>query len=80
MRAGDVYAELVKYWKSVGNFEQAFQTIEKMRARRIYVAPYLDSQLLAEIYRAVGQDVAGADEDDGVGEEIDEISEMPEDN
>ena len=54
---------------------QAYELIEDMRNRKIILSPYLDQTMVNSIYQAVG--VAPADDggsDDGIDEEIDEVS------
>ena len=74
IRVGDVYALIVEYWYSQGNMEQAYQHIERMRAQRIQLGPYLDKNMVDAVYTAMGiEETRGAgDDDDGIGEEIDE--------
>lgn len=74
IRIGDVYALLVEYWHAQRNMEQAYALIEKMRGQRIILSPYLDNQMVAEVYRAMGiaANPAQAEHDDG-GIDEDEI-------
>ena len=70
-----------------GNFEAAYKYIQLMEERNIALSPYIESDILSEIYRAVGvtpgekkkrasmeakQDVRSDASD--VGDEIDEVS------
>eukprot|EP00927_Polykrikos_kofoidii_P019571 TRINITY_DN19165_c2_g1_i1.p1 TRINITY_DN19165_c2_g1~~TRINITY_DN19165_c2_g1_i1.p1 ORF type:complete len:1451 (-),score=223.71 TRINITY_DN19165_c2_g1_i1:186-4538(-) len=88
MRIGDVFAQLVEHFVEVHDYENARLNVDRMRDRGITLAPYLDRTLLETIYGAVGLPVpeseAGGgpmfgavgtvheEDDDGVGEEIDE--------
>lgn len=73
IRIGDVFATLVEYWHGQRNMEQAFHLIEKMRARGIILSPYLDSQMVSEVYRAMGKSSSPLDAENDNGIEEDEI-------
>ena len=63
---GDVYALIVEYWYSQGNMEQAYQHIERMRAQRIQLGPYLDKNMVDAVYTAMGiEETREAGDDDG---------------
>ena len=53
VRVGDVYALLVEYYHQQGNMQQAYVLIEKMRERKIILNPYLDTELIEEVYRTM---------------------------
>eukprot|EP00976_Prorocentrum_cordatum_P088994 1187569-Prorocentrum_minimum.AAC.2 len=77
IRVGDVFALLIEYHQSVKQYDAAYTLIEKMNARKIILSPYLDQEMLNTIYRAVGKPIVnqrmrGADDDDGIDEDIDE--------
>eukprot|EP00951_Prasinocladus_malaysianus_P006380 scaffold45330_cov45-Prasinocladus_malaysianus.AAC.1 len=71
IRIGDVFAMLIEHWHGQRNMEQAYQLIEKMRARNIILSPYLDSQMVAEVYKAMGinSNPAAAENEDGIEDE-----------
>lgn len=84
IRVGDVFALLIEYYYSIGQYGPAYKTIEQMRQRGIILSPYLDQAMVQQIHQAVGvqmQDENGAqpqqqhqqqnDEHD-IGEEINE--------
>eukprot|EP00192_Tetraselmis_astigmatica_P000931 CAMPEP_0117694304 /NCGR_PEP_ID=MMETSP0804-20121206/27375_1 /TAXON_ID=1074897 /ORGANISM="Tetraselmis astigmatica, Strain CCMP880" /LENGTH=1395 /DNA_ID=CAMNT_0005507981 /DNA_START=130 /DNA_END=4318 /DNA_ORIENTATION=+ len=73
IRIGDVFAMLVEYHHGQRNFERAYQLVEKMRVRRIILSPYLDSQMVAEIYRAMGLSSTPMDAEQDNGIEEDDI-------
>jgi len=53
----------------IDNFRVAYEYVEKMRARRILLGPYLDQEMVETIYAQVG--VAPVlDEEDIVDEDI----------
>eukprot|EP00753_Platysulcus_tardus_P003573 PLAT12468.31.p1 GENE.PLAT12468.31~~PLAT12468.31.p1 ORF type:complete len:1453 (-),score=862.37 PLAT12468.31:92-4450(-) len=80
VRVGDVYALLVVHFynsRAEDSMRQAFQLISDMRERGIDLDPYLDHDLITDVYRALGRSpppAAGATgddyEDDGVDVEI----------
>ena len=74
VRVGDVFALLVEYYHSQGNMQQAYMLIEKMRGRNIILSPYVDSELIEQVYSAMGveQTAAPAPAAGGVDEEMDE--------
>jgi len=84
VRIGDIFAQLVEHYSEVRNLEDAHRTVERMRARGIILTPYIDSQTLEAIYKAVDQPVpeieqaavapavAVGEDLDGVEEEIEE--------
>jgi intraflagellar transport protein 140 len=60
VRVGDVFALLIEYYHAEGSMEFAYGLIEKMRERGIILAPYLDQEMVEQIYAAMGID-AGDD-------------------
>jgi intraflagellar transport protein 140 len=81
VRVGDIFALMVEYYYSQSQYVEAYESIERMVERRIILEPYLDRKMVEHIYREVGQPLhnAGADDDDGVGEELDEEIEEDDD-
>lgn len=73
IRVGDVYALLIEYWYAQANFQQAYTLVEQMKDRGIVVAPYVDGDMLDNVYREMGVEVepsgagAGARAGDGGG-------------
>jgi len=57
LRVGDVYALMVEWYHSQGQYDQAYQLIEKMVSRSIVLAPYLDQEMVATICSSVGAPV-----------------------
>jgi intraflagellar transport protein 140 len=57
LRVGDVYALMVEWFHSQGEMSQAFDLIQKMAARSIVLAPYLDQEMVSAICSAMGVDV-----------------------
>eukprot|EP00966_Prymnesium_polylepis_P325904 7381841-Prymnesium_polylepis.1 len=54
IRVGDVYALMVEWFYSQHQMEQAYNLIEKMRARSIILSPYLDHKMVQAICAAMG--------------------------
>ncbi len=54
IRLGDVFAQLVEFFNSARQFQQAYTYIEKMRKKNIIITPYLDPSLVEQVYSAVG--------------------------
>jgi len=79
VRVGDVFALLVEFYHSQGNMQQAYVLIEKMQERKIIINPYLDTELVDQVYQTMGEEYGGqggggggGGHDDGIGEEMDE--------
>jgi len=70
IRVGDGFALLIEFYYAQRNMEQAYRLIEKMRERHIILNPYLDQDMINNIYQAVGVAVEkpaparGADDDE----------------
>lgn len=70
VRAGDVFAALVELFVARGEWQQAYRTIERMQQRRIELAPYLEQELINNVYAQVGVAPPGAaEQDSGVVDE-----------
>merc|ERR1712127_166268 len=76
VRVGDVFALLVEFYHSQGNMQQAYVLIEKMQERKIIINPYLDTELVDQVYQTMGEEYGGqggggggGGHDDGIGEE-----------
>ena len=54
LRVGDVYALMVEWFHSQGQYEQAYDLITKMVARQIVLAPYLDAEMVQAICGSMG--------------------------
>lgn len=63
IRIGDVYAQLIEYYYSKENYQQAYQLLSKMRSKGIILNPYLDQEIIDTIYSKVGVKTNSADED-----------------
>ncbi|KAL2623040.1 hypothetical protein R1flu_003245 [Riccia fluitans] len=70
VRIGDLYALLIEFYCSQESMEQAYQVVEKMRARKIPLGPFVDQNMLLSIYQALGFDATEEDLTDTIGEEI----------
>ena len=57
IRVGDCFALLIEYYHSVSRMDEAFDLMERMKARRIVLNPYLERTMMDEICRAVGREI-----------------------
>jgi len=57
LRVGDVYALMVEWFYSQAQMDQAYSLIEKMIARSIVLAPYLDQEMITQICATMGVEV-----------------------
>ena len=74
IRIGDVYAQLIEYYYGQGNSENAYHYLQKMRASNIVITPYLDPEMVENIFSTMGISTTanpGPGEDD-IEEEIGE--------
>ncbi len=74
VRVGDVIAQLVELFYANKDAKRAFEYIQKMIARKIRINPYLDQELIDNVYVAVGMPPpsAAAAGQEGATEEIGE--------
>ena len=56
IRAGDCLAMLVEHYHGAGRMEDAYEHLRDMESRNIALHPYVDAQILEEVFRAVGAD------------------------
>lgn len=72
IRLGDVFAQLIEHYYYKDSFQDAYKYLDKMKKKNIIVTPYLDPQIVDEIYKAVGIQVptTTVDNDDGIDEDI----------
>jgi hypothetical protein len=56
IRAGDCLAMLVEHYHGAGRMEDAYEHLRDMESRSIALHPYVDAQILDEVFRAVGAD------------------------
>lgn len=56
IRAGDCLAMLVEHYHGAGRMEDAYEHLRDMESRSIALHPYVDAQILEEVFRAVGAD------------------------
>lgn len=54
VRAGDVLAMLVEYFHLIGKLKEAYVYLQEMEERRIQVHPYIDAEIIEQIYKAAG--------------------------
>jgi len=72
IRLGDVFAQLIEHYFYKQGFQDAYKYLEKMKKKNIIVTPYLDPQIVEDIYKGVGIEMPGRndDNDDGIDEDI----------
>jgi len=66
VRVGDAFAMLVEHRHGQRDFRAAHELLRQMKQRRIVLNPYVEKDMVAEIYAAVG--ASERDDDDGGGE------------
>mmetsp|Transcript_2350 Transcript_2350/g.4465 ORF Transcript_2350/g.4465 Transcript_2350/m.4465 type:complete len:216 (-) Transcript_2350:214-861(-) len=66
VRVGDAFAMLVEHRHGQRDFRAAHELLRQMKQRRIVLNPYVEKDMVAEIYAAVG---ASERDDDGGGGE-----------
>lgn len=54
IRIGDVFAQLVEYYYEKGDMQSALTYLQKMRRRKIILTPYLDNDMITNIYSSNG--------------------------
>ena len=74
IRLGDVFAQLIEHYFYKNSFQDAYKYLDKMKKKNIIVTPYIDPQIVDDIYKEVGiqQPVVAAAVDDGIDEDIQE--------
>lgn len=72
IRLGDVFAQLIEYYFYKQNYQKAYEYLEQMKKRPIIVTPYLDPQIVEDIYSNMGitMPTAKPDDDDDIAEDI----------
>lgn len=68
LRVGDVFAEIIEYYYTTQNYQQAYAYINRMRERRIMISPYLDQEIVDTVYQRLG-----LESDSQIEEEVDEF-------
>eukprot|EP00343_Euplotes_focardii_P004045 CAMPEP_0205812010 /NCGR_PEP_ID=MMETSP0205-20121125/16338_1 /ASSEMBLY_ACC=CAM_ASM_000278 /TAXON_ID=36767 /ORGANISM="Euplotes focardii, Strain TN1" /LENGTH=161 /DNA_ID=CAMNT_0053092009 /DNA_START=184 /DNA_END=666 /DNA_ORIENTATION=- len=54
VRVGDLYAQLIEYYYEKRDFQSAYTQLQGMKKRKILVTPYLDNEMINEIYSQNG--------------------------
>jgi pentatricopeptide repeat protein len=75
IRLGDVFAQLIEHYMKQGQGQKAYEYLERMKKKKIVVTPYLDANVIENIYKAMGMSVpetGGQSKgyDDGINEDI----------
>jgi intraflagellar transport protein 140 len=69
VRIGDVYAQLIEHTYQRGDMSSAYTYLQGMKKRKIILTPYLDQEMIDNIYSANGvKNVAEDDDDDDIKE------------
>ena len=74
IRLGDVFAQLIEHYFQKNSFQEAYKYLDKMKKKNIAVTPYLDGQIVDDIYKECGISVPNARNanNDGIDEDIQE--------
>ena len=80
VRLGDCYSLIVNHFYDTNDLRQAYTTVQQMQQHGVTLRPYLESNVIADIYHAVGkeppQEIAEEDDVHHIGEdEIDDEEE-----
>jgi intraflagellar transport protein 140 len=71
VRVGDVFAQLIEYYYEKGDNQSAFSNLKAMKKRKIIITPYLDQEMVDNIYSANGvKNPADEDDDDDIKEDF----------
>lgn len=62
IRAGDCLAMLVEYFHDSGRMRDAYTYIKEMESRKIALHPYVDGEILDDIFKAMGLQSPGKSE------------------
>lgn len=72
VRLGDCYALIVNHFYNANDLRQAYTIVQQMQQHGVTLRPYLESNVIADVYRAVGkeppQEITADDEDSGENE------------
>lgn len=67
IRVGDCLAMLVEHFHSAGNMKLAYQYMLDMKERGILLDPYIDADVLEDVYRALGIPLHHEEEEEKTG-------------
>lgn len=70
IRIGDVFAQLIEHYYEKGDLQSAYTYLQGMKKRKIILTPYLDQEMIDNIYSANGVRNPAHDDDD---EDIPEV-------
>ena len=59
IRAGDCLAMLIEYFHGKGQMRDAYNYIQEMEDRKIALNPYVEIEVLNDVYKAVGKQPNG---------------------
>ncbi|CAD8148851.1 unnamed protein product [Paramecium pentaurelia] len=57
VRQGDIFAELIEYYYAQGQYEKAYEEMQKMQKKSIVLNPYLDQELIQKVMNYMKQQV-----------------------
>ncbi|CAK55887.1 unnamed protein product (macronuclear) [Paramecium tetraurelia] len=57
VRQGDIFAELIEYYYAQGQYEKAYEEMQKMQKKSIVLNPYLDQELIQKVMNYMKQKV-----------------------
>jgi hypothetical protein len=63
IRSGDVFAQLVEFYYSKANFQQAYSLLMKMKGKGILFNTYLDQELVENIFSRMGESLGNEEEE-----------------
>jgi intraflagellar transport protein 140 len=73
IRVGDVFAQLIEHLYEVKNSADAYKYLTLMKQKKIVITPYLDMEMVENIYRDNGINPnQGAEAGDDIEEDIQE--------
>jgi intraflagellar transport protein 140 len=63
IRSGDVFAQLIEFYYSKSNFQQAYSLLMKMKGKGILFNTYLDQELVENIFNRMGERLENEEEE-----------------
>lgn len=67
IRAGDCLAMLVEYFHGSRQMQDAYRYLREMEERQIQLHPYVDAEIIEEVFKAVGATLGGGSSGGGGG-------------
>ena len=63
IRSGDVFAQMIEFYYSKSNFQQAYTLLMKMKGKGIQFNPYLDQELVENVFNKMGESMENEEEE-----------------